>query len=197
MALDNSIPVAAFCPKEDGDSFIYTELLDRSKQKGNNSNRRFKAYYHRSADEFWEQWPDIKNVCDQLQIRAYTRLQRRSFKKVGKEFVKAVVEAGLTDNFAGMKTLYAHVCGTVPPVEKLWLFDVDVIKDSTKQFGKRLEEEGHLIATIPSRKGLHYISKPFDTRQIEWWCHEFAIYADEMTTHKDNPTNLYIPDGAA
>lgn len=77
--LDNSTLVAPFCPpSDDGDTFIYTEMLDRGKKKGNNGHRLLKTFYHRSVEEFWEQVPVIKKLCDLAGIRACTRLAPKS-----------------------------------------------------------------------------------------------------------------------
>lgn len=197
MALDNSIPVAAFCPKtDDKDTFIYTEMLNRGQKKGNNGQRLLKTFYHRSVEEFWEQWPTIKQLCDLSKVRACTRLAPKSFEKVGHTFLRMVTDAHITRNYPGMKTLYNRACGTTSANEKLWLFDVDVVQENTREFERRLDVAGHRIATIPSKKGLHYIVKPFDTRIIDAWMHELLITESEMSLHKDNPTNLYIPEGA-
>lgn len=195
--LDNSISVAAFCPPiDDGDTFIYTEMLDRGKRKGNNSHRIVKTFYHRSVEEFWEQWPVIKNLCDLSLVRACTRLSPKSYKRVGATFTRMVVEAALTNNFAGMKSLYNRACGTTSPNTKLWLFDIDVINEGTIEFEKYLQINGSYIATIPSKKGLHYITKPFDMRLFEMFMDDHDMSDEHISLHKDNPTNLYIPDGA-
>ncbi len=201
--IDNSKLIAEFCPRHlDGDTFIYTEMLDRGKRKGNNGNRLLKTFYHRSVDEFWEQVPVIKQLCDLSCIRACTRLAPKSYKRVGVTYTKMVVEAALTNNWAGMKSLYNRACGITSPEKKLWLFDIDVIDDKTKSFGDKLKEAGNLVATIPSKKGLHYITNPFDIRLIEIYYQELNIAEPErlnneyISLHKDNPTNLYIPDGA-
>ena len=183
--------VAAFCPEvNDGDTFIYTEMLDRARQKGNNGHRLVKTFYHRSAEEFWEQWPTIKALCDLAQVRACTRLAPRSFRKVGAAFTRMVVEAALTDNFAGMKSLYNRALG-VSPSKKLWLFDVDIPDEKSRHYARDLNQAGHLIAAIPSKKGEHLITRPFNVSMPEWQL------PPNVGLHKDNPTNLYIPEGAA
>ncbi len=194
--IDNSCAIAAFCPeKRDGDTFIYTELRDRSKQSGKNGHRLHKTFYHRSVGEFHAQWPNIKALCDLLQIRAYTRLAPRSFKSVGKQFVRMVMEAGMTDNFAGMKSLYSRACGTATPIEKLWMYDIDVLDDRAARMMPHLERLGVLRASIPSKTGTHLIVKPFDTRLF--FMHSLEFKAEECTLLKEATTNLYIPDGAA
>lgn len=147
-----------------------------------------------------EQVPVIKKLCDMAGIRACTRLAPKSFRTVGKLYARMVVEAALTDNYAGMKSLYNRACGTAASITKIWLFDVDLMVDRTVAFGDRIEQAGNLLARIPSKKGVHFIAKPFDTRIIEQWYHDLGINCapgvDEVSLHKDNPTNLYIPDNA-
>lgn len=204
MALDNSLLVAPFCPeKEDGDTFIYTETLNRGQKKGNNGHRLLKTFYHRSVEEFWEQWPTIKALCDMTGHRACTRLAKKSYERVGKQYAKMVMEAVVSDNWAGMKSLYNRACGITPAENKIWLFDVDIVNDATLAFGKKVEAGGHLLATIPSKKGLHYVVTPFDVRTIEEWFKEVGLTyngmidgSEAISLHRDNPTNLYIPDGA-
>lgn len=193
--LDNSKIVATFAPeKEDGDTFIYTEMLDRGKKKGNNGQRLLKTFYHRSQEEFWEQWPTMVKLADMAKVRLCTRLAPKSYKKVGKVFVSMVVEAGLSDNWAGMKSLYNRACGISSPIEKLWLFDVDYPGDASEAFGCYLDDNRLLKESIPSKKGVHYISRPFNL--LEWSPLDGGSLPANVSLHKDNPTNLYIPDGA-
>ena len=187
--LDNSSLIAPFIPVEDdGDTFLYTEMIDRGQKKGNNNRRILKTFYHRSQEEFWAQWPGMKQLADIAQVRLMTRLAPRSYKKVGKHFTQLVVEAAMAENWTHMKKLYSSACGLSSPVTKVWLFDVDNPDKVSERVGCRLENENQLIKTIPSKKGLHYITKPFDMRT---WS-----LPENVSLHKDNPTNLYIPDGA-
>lgn len=193
--LDNSALIAPFCPAtQDGDTFIYTEMLDRGKRKGNNGHRLVKTFYHRSVEEFWSQWPTIKELCDLTKVRACTRLAPRSYAKVGREFTRMVVEASLTNNWAGMKSLYNRACGIVSPNQKLWLFDVDKIDDGTERLAAMMKDAGVLRARVPSKKGEHLIAIPFDSRG--WIGNRGWEVFGEIVLHHDNPTNLYIPDGA-
>lgn len=188
--LNNTEYILPFIPeKDDGDTFLYTELLDRTAKKGNNNFRLLRTFYHRSQEEFLKQMPTIIDLCEMTKIRAYTRLAPRSYKKVGKLFAQLVVEAAMADNWTHMKALYGSACGRVNPVTKLWLFDVDEITDRTDQFAEYLGDI--LLARIPSRKGEHLITKPFNVSLVN-----FTEYG-EISLHKDNPTNLYIPEGAA
>ncbi len=204
-AVDNSKWIAEFCQDtDDGDSFIYTEMLDRTAKKGSNNHRLVKTFYHRSKEEFWSQFETIKELCEMTKTRAYTRLAPRSYEKVGKAFAVLVVEAAMQGNWSHMKALYNSACGRTPPNKKLWLFDIDKMDDKTEALAKCLMESKVLRARIPSRKGEHLITIPFDPRPL---VDAELLMADHPTTgwqkwgevslHKDNPTNLYIPEGAA
>lgn len=188
--LNNYDYIYQFCPdKDDGDTFIYTEMLDRGKKKGNNGQRLVKTFYHRSKEEFANQWPTIQRLCDLSMVRACTRISPRSYKSVAKQFLRLVTETFITENYTGMKTLYNRACGITAPIKKMWLWDVDVVDDETLALGDELMKKGYLVATIPSKKGLHYITGPFDARMVRY-------NAEKVSLHKDNPTNLYIPEGA-
>jgi hypothetical protein len=188
--LDNSKLIRAFCPdKDDGDTFIYTEMLDRGQRKGNNGQRLLKTFYHRSREEFDNQFETIKKLCDMSQVRAMTRLAPRSYKKVAGTFLRLVTETYITQNYAGMKTLYNRACGTTTPTTKLWLVDCDSPDEYklASTFEDKAKSLGGVWFSIPSKKGTHIICSPFDMRL--WPFPNIGI-------HKDNPTNLYIPDGA-
>jgi hypothetical protein len=212
--IDNSIHIAAFCPAtDDGDTFIYTEMLDRSKRKGNNGQRLLKTFYHRSVAEFWEQWPTIKKLCDLAGVRACTRVSPRSYRKVGATFTKLVVEAALTDNWLGMKSLYNRACGITAPERKLWLWDFDAVDEVDPNYSALVLASQTLarligthavngipvqIAEIPSKRAFHLITTGFDTRALGGLEVPKDGYAlPNVQLHKDNPTNLYIPDEAA
>ncbi len=197
-AVDNSKWVAEFVPDvDDGDSFVYTEMLDRTAKKGNNNHRLVKSFFHKSKDDFWRQWPTIKELCDLTKTRAYTRLAPRSYEKVGKAFAVLVVEAAMQGNWSHMKALYNSACGRTPPNKKLWLFDIDKMDDKTEQLVKLMMESKLLLARIPSRKGEHLITIPFDPRPFVGNDMNGWSGWGEVSLHKDNPTNLYIPEDAA
>jgi len=193
--LDNHALIVPFVPPvDDGDTFIYTELLDRTKRKGNNGHRLVKTYFHRSVEEFMTQLPEMVRVCDHLGVRACTRLAPRSFKKVGKEFARLVIETTLSENWSGMKSLYQRACGTVTPNTKLWLWDIDAITPETVALATEVQRSypNQYVTTISSKKGMHLITRAFDLSGFR-----DTLERLEITVHKDNPTNLYIPDNAA
>lgn len=189
-------------PPADGDLFLYTELMDRTKRVGNNGVRIVKTFFHRNLDDFDRHFTLMQKICDAMGVRAYTRLAPRSFEATAQLNARLVLDALISKNHAGVKTLYPSACGKVTPVRKIWLFDVDVISDKSKLFGDWLGFRGHLLETIPSKKGLHYISKPFDKRLLTGELSDQigsmdCIMPEGVSLHLDNSTNLYVPDNAA
>jgi hypothetical protein len=211
MLIDNSDFISRFVPEHsDGDTFLYTEMLDRSKTKGNNGQRLMKTFYHRTREEFWNQLPLIKRVCDMSQVRAMTRLSPRSFEMVAHTNARLILEALIAKNHAGVKTLYQKACGTTSPIHKVWIWDIDVINDQTECFRDALTkfEDHHgqkvFLGTLPSKKGFHHLTRPFDASLASDYMRiclgiegGLKPNGEMISLHKDNPTNLYIPNGAA
>lgn len=194
------LPGQELGPADNKDHFIYTELLDRTKRVGNNGVRIVKTFYHRNLEDFDRHFEQMRDLCDHLKVRAYTRLAPRSFEKVGKHYAKMVTEAVVSNNWAGMKSLYTRACGTVTPEKKLWMFDVDELSEASSRFGRWLQGENLLLSTIPSKRGLHYITPAFDLRRWDAVQRPDSLVihgVGAMSLHKDNATNLYIPDDAA
>lgn len=187
QTIDNSQLIAPFMPPEDdGDTFLYTELLDRSKKTSGNRARLVRTYYHRSRAEFEAQMPAIRHLCEAIGVRAYTRLSPRSFKAVGKLCATLMLQHVLDRQWGLLRYAYGSACGRVRPTEKLWLFDIDGDNQHTRAFRSQLSDTGFVVAVIPSRQGWHYITKP----------HAKPIGMIGVSLHKDNPTNLLIPVGA-
>lgn len=191
-AVDNSTIIREFVPETwDGDTYVYTELLDRRKTKGNNRFRLVKSFFHRSREEFDSQLNAIRQLCDWYGSRAYTRISPRSFKATAGLHLKMVTEAYIACNYDGMKTLYNKACGNVSPKIKYWMIDVD---DMTVDVPCVLSKwQGHgaspsIVKILPSKTGIHYIVKPFDLSKL--------VLPVGAELKKDANTNLYIPDGA-
>lgn len=208
MSINNYDIVSQFMPGQpkgplllgDRDMFLYTELLDRTKRVGNNGVRIVKTFFHRDIADFEKHFELMKKICDALKVRAYTRLAPRSFRKVAHVHARLVVDALISENHAGVKTLYPSACGQVTPEKKLWLWDVDEQSDSTVLFEHWLAVQKLLKATVPSKKGLHFVSDPFDLRRWSSTQSRESLQFEGvagMSLHKDNAVNLYIPDDAA
>lgn len=188
--INNLEAVLPFMPAEaDGDTFCYTELLDRSKATGgNNRVRLLRTFYHHSQAELREHFPLIQQLCDRNGVRAYTRLSPRSYAKVGRLFATLVVESALVGHWKDQRHIYARCCGRVTPNRKLWLIDVDDPAAWADWHNDPSFFPTQVLGVIPSRKGFHVIVNPWDQSR-------FPLPAGNQV-HRDNPTNLYIPESA-
>jgi hypothetical protein len=195
--IDNSELIAPFMPAEnDEDTFCYTELLDRRIKAGtSNRTRLVRTYYHQSRQAFEEHLPEMRLLCVTLGVRAYTRLSPRSFAAVGKLCAQIKLQRVIEERYWLLRHAYASACGKVAPLRKLWLYDVDLETDETRHLGVWLAEQGLLRATIPTRKGLHYITDPHDPRRVQ----DLIAHGHgpAVALHRDSPTCLFIADGAA
>lgn len=184
--MDNFEILEQYVPEVfDGDTFLYTEILDRSKRAGNNKGRRLHTFYHRTREGFRHQKEQIVQMCDFMQARAYFRPSARSFKQVGKRFAAHLLEQAFAENWEGMRHGYSSVCGKTR-LGKVWLFDFDSPEMTPLAEYLRLHQAA---VTVPSRKGFHLLTKPFDRRIVD-------TFGEGIDIHYDNPTNLYIPDDA-
>jgi hypothetical protein len=68
----------------------------------------------------------------------------------------------------------------------IWLWDVDYPQRTLHT--DKLQALPELVAVVPSRKGRHLLTRPFNRASYD---------LDTIVLHKDNPTNLYIPESAA
>lgn len=170
MSVDNSEVIRNFVPeKDDGDTYVYTELLDRRKTKGNNGFRLVKSFFHRDRESFDYQLPAIKELCTSYGCRAYTRISPRSFKKTAGVFLKMVAEAFVASNYDGMKTLYNKACGNVSPNTKYWMLDIDTEVTSLMEEYKNHVIRGgarstpaQFVCEVPSKTGTHWIITPYN-----------------------------------
>ncbi len=189
--VDNHEVVASFIDeKYDGDTFWYTELLDR-KTNGASRFKMLRSFEHNDRAQFMEQWPTIKDLCDKNGVRAYTRLSPRSRATVGKAMLLKVTQQVLDGHYDALYHAYNSAKGaTNVHGRKLWLFDVDEPGEEADRLFAQLKEMGVARGKIPSRAGYHIITVGFDIRPLP------KDWSKWMSLHKDNPTNLYIPVGA-
>lgn len=196
MSVDNFDLVASFIDEAyDGDTFWYTEILDRSKRSaGDNRKRLLRMYHHKTRQSLLDVKDSIVALCETTGARAYTRLSPRSAEAVGKHLAQATVEAAMAEQWDTMPYLYARACGrTSIHGRKLWLYDVDEVNEKSHLFAEYLWGAGYLVKEVPSRKGVHFICKPHNPQNDHELLMELGV---DITCHKDNPTNLYIPDSA-
>jgi hypothetical protein len=186
------------------DDFYFLQILQRKKdnKKGtkvngsNNNSRLVKAYYVKSVEHFDFIVPEVIELCNIFNARAGFNLNKRSFRKMALQHLKKVTDQLINGSYDKAHKAYSSVVGSFSnDTDKKWVLDIDDVDDVSPlllNFINKCEPkskslaDGKIIALIPSKSGFHVITKPFNVM-------EFKKVYQEISIHKNNPTNLYIP----
>ena len=194
--VDNTELIRPLLKFDNDDLFYFLQVLQRGKEnKGMGKNSRvIKNYYISTLEYFDHRLPEIKKLCDFFNARAAIRLNRRSFKNVAFQSMVNIANTLANGDFEHVKSQYIKACGKCnSEIEKTWIIDIDG-DDSVKHssfvcstINNCMPSGYKIIVEIPSKSGIHLITKPFHV--AEFRDQGFEV----MDIHKDNPTNLYIP----
>lgn len=185
--------VLQFVPGE----FYFVQVLVRGKDghkvRGNNKNRLIKFYTIDSVERLHQYEPEIKQLCELFNARAYIHLTPRSYSDVANEMLRIVVETFTSQNNIGLKGSYSTACGrSYIPSKKLYVVDiddedvdrVDEIESFIDSQCRPVLQESKVVFRVPTASGVHLICKPFDVQMFN------KNY--QITVHKNNPTLLYF-----
>lgn len=94
---------------------------------GNMHSRSIKDYFIHSLEHFDMVEGEIKKLCKMFNVRAYIRLNRRSFKKIALQMLKHIAEqASSGGTYSSPHHLVSSAAGTVhDEPNKTWLVDLD------------------------------------------------------------------------
>lgn len=179
------------------DDFYFLQIMQRRKDNDQLSGqtRVVKNYYIRNLEYLDDRYSEIKGLCERFNARAGIRLNRRSYKHTALRTMVNLANIVADSTYEHANKVYDRACGkSAAPGPKSWILDVDEQRNLNLHdpMFELIEQQQpadikKFVAAIPSRTGWHVITKPFDTR-------EFVKQYPGVSIHKDNPTNLYIPD---
>lgn len=197
--------IKPFLRFESEDDFYFLQILQRKKENpeiGSNS-RVIKNYYITSLPYLEERYEEIKYLCQTFNARASLRLNKRSFKKVAFKALQNIANTMANGEYSALPKAYDRACGDGHnDSQKKWIVDIDdkdghylvFLNEDKEKFVTSLCEfinqcqplgEEKILAQLPTKSGLHLITKPFDLAQFK--------LKYQIDIHKDNPINLYIP----
>lgn len=199
MAVDNFALIRPLLKFEEG-NFYFMQVIQRkkdhkeeNKRLGRNNNARLvKAYYVNSFEKYDEYKDEMIALAKLFNARVGINLNPRNEEICALEMLEQLASCIKSKNFHLAK-LYNSVCGASLGTDKLWLVDLDTKEpDLIKEvidFLVVIEPVGvdKLIAQIPTKNGVHLITRAFNTKA-------FAEKCPEIEIHKNNPTIVYIPD---
>lgn len=198
MDVDNFELIKSLLKFENEDEFYFLQILQRKKENPHISknSKVIKEYYIDNLAYLESKYEEILELCYTFNARASIRLNRRSYEKCAFGLMSKIANKMSNKDFK-MSKVYSSVCGSLcSEKDRTSIVDLDgeqvKLADNIRKFLKTCEPisenkefSDKVIATIPSRNGLHLITRPFRVDK-------FKSAFPNIDIHKDNPTNLYI-----
>lgn len=186
-------------PKET--SFYFVQILQRRKEHPELQKNAVNVdnFFIYSLEDFDKYLPRIIDCCDRFNARAYIRLNIRDAEVIAQRAIQKSFDLLIAGQFKQVKNAYLHACGEFhSDPDKTWVIDVD--RDSEyfeqkvrhirttiyKYFTPTESRPTAIVAEIPTKNGVHFITRPF---RLDW----FRAEVPSIDIHKDNPTILYAP----
>ena len=203
MSVNNTAKIGTMMSFDD-DDFYFIQILKRRKDNADLERDMvvINNYYVESIEHYIKVIPHIIELCIMENARAYIRLNKRNYKKLGPHMVKRVVDIVFSENSSSLKGVFNSIAGEYhSDPDKKWVVDVDYndvfneSNDGEKNFSDLIYDLGKLqseakrvpmLVQIPTKNGIHIITRPFNVQ-------EFRKLYPKMDIHKDNPTLLYCP----
>lgn len=186
---------------EGGDAYHVIELVRRGKDCPDlpAANYHFKNYYIDTLQKYDHVQEEIRTLCRTLRLRAYVSVNRKSFRKVTMSAIAEMTRRAALEDFRRPYAVFESCSGTyVDKDDKHWIVDVDgvpesiqdVVLDTYKTLITRCRPEGVKVELVlPTRSGLHIITKPFDTEELIKLLSDFHYDAPDIK--KNHLTLLY------
>jgi hypothetical protein len=173
--------------------YVFKRKKDQPEGEKDNhqSVRTIKSYCITSIEYLENRYDEIIQLCEMFKARAYIHIQKQNHKDVGMNMITEIVTR-IQSGQINQKNVFDSVVGQIKTQEKRWIVDIDV-KDfdyvsELADYIDSLRPEGPKVeAVIPTKSGVHLITKRFDVM-------EFKKKYPNIDIQKKNPTLLYYPN---
>lgn len=208
MEINNLNKIKSFLEFRSSDDFYFLQIIQRKKDHtdrkvngANNNSRLIKAYYIDSLDYLDFIIPEVIELCKVFKARAGINLNRRSFERVAFLTLKKLTDQIIHKDYNKIKKAYNTVCGKHhSETDKRWILDYDFLEneDQLSHHKYKILKStlfgfsplgDKVIDVLPSLNGVHIITSPFNIAEATPFLKD-----QNITVHKNNPTNLYIPE---
>lgn len=172
--------------------YIFKRKKDQTTDKANHQSvRTIKTYCIESIEQLENRYDEIIQLCEMFKARGYIHIQKQNHKDVAMNMITEIVTR-IQSGQINQKNVFDSVVGQIKTQEKRWIVDIDSkdfdYVESVNNFINDIRPEGDKIdAIIPTKSGVHLITKRFDVM-------EFKKRYPEIDIQKKNPTLLYYPD---
>jgi hypothetical protein len=183
----------------EGDFYmLYVLKRKKDQPEGERDNhqsvRTIRSYCIKSVEQLESRYEEIKMMCEMFKARAYIHIQKQNHKDVSLNLMGALankIQLGQHEQ----QGLFDSGVGQLKTYEKRWIVDIDTkdiqtITRITTLINKIQPEGNKVIATIPTKSGVHLITERFNTQEFSKY---MSLGGDVPDIQKKNPTLLYLP----
>ena len=178
--------------------YVFKRKKDQPEAERDNhqSVRTIKTYCIESVDHLEKRYDEIIQLCEMFKARAYIHIQKQNHSEVSLNML-ADLAIRIKNGSHNQKGLFDSVVGQIKGLEKRWIVDVDSTSQHTKNMISNIIEMvkkndgSKIIAKIPTKNGVHLITKRFDVMEFNKQLKERGEEIPDI--QKKNPTLLYYP----
>ena len=178
--------------------YVFKRKKDQPEAERDNhqSVRTIKTYCIESVDHLEKRYDEIIQLCEMFKARAYIHIQKQNHSEVSLNML-ADLAIRIKNGSHNQKGLFDSVVGQIKGLEKRWIVDVDSTSQHTQNMIFNIIEMvkpndgSKIIAKIPTKNGVHLITKRFDVMEFNKQLKERGEEIPDI--QKKNPTLLYYP----
>jgi hypothetical protein len=180
--------------------YVFKRKKDQPEGERDNhqSVRTIKTYCIESIDHLDRRWDEIVQMCEMFKARAYIHVQKQNHFDVSLSMMVALAQK-IQDGNHNQKGLFDSVVGQIKTQEKRWIVDVDSTSQHIQNMVVNIIEMvkpndggSKIIAKIPTKNGVHLITKRFDVMEFSKQLKDRGEEVPDI--QKKNPTLLYYPN---
>lgn len=188
------------------DDFYHLQIIRRGKDNPDMpaANRVIKTYYIDKCESLDKLRTEIIDLCEYFNARAYINLAPKSYRKCTLQCIADMAKRASDGDFKKIYKCWNSTVGYIKSDSPHWIVDIDFEEGETLQNTTIVDDisntidvecepmcnfligETKIYSTIPTKHGVHLITKPFNLKQ-------FKDKYPNIDVHKNNPTILYIP----
>lgn len=180
--------------------YVFKRKKDQPEGERDNhqSVRTIKTYCIESIDHLDRRYDEVIQMCEMFKARAYIHIQKQNHFDVSLNMMVDLAQRIQNGNH-NQKGLFDSVVGQIKTQEKRWIVDVDSTSQHIQnmvaniiEMVKPNDDGGKVITKIPTKNGIHLITKRFDVMEFDKQLKERGEEVPEI--QKKNPTLLYYPN---
>lgn len=180
---------------EANNMFFHCQIVRRAKDHKPNKVKEgaIKTYFIKSKEHLELLKEEIILLCEHYGARAYINVAGKDFSSLNSLLLLKLANDNNEGIVRNPRKILNSAAGELKSRTPRWVIDVDDINQSEDilkwldDYFKEIRFK-FLYATIPTKAGLHFITKPFNTK-------EFSKTFPNVDIHKNSMgTLLYYPD---